>query len=146
MNFMLVNNKFGKIALISAAILFLLVSAFGLINHMNEMKMMGAKDGCVLSGSNEVCPMNLSEHITLWQDMFTGLPQNYAMLGLLVLAATLFAIFTLWENSLIELCLRLSSRFRFYIKLHPHTNFFNYIKEVFSSGILNTKVYVVVKI
>ncbi|MDR3519436.1 MAG: hypothetical protein P4L63_00900 [Candidatus Pacebacteria bacterium] len=117
---MLFNKKFGEIALILTVILFLWVSIFGLIYNMNGMNMGVMKTNCLFSTQNEPCPMSIGEHINLWQGMFTALPQNnnFGLLGLLILAATLFAILTLWKYSLFELSEHVFSRWKIYTKQH----------------------------
>ena len=146
MNLTLVNKKLGEIMLVLTVILFLWVSIFGLLSHMNVMKMEGATDGCLfgLTGETQVCPMNLSEHLSIWKEMFTSLPQNIGLLGLLILAVVFIIIFTISKKFLFELYLRAAHRLKLYIKQNPQINIFNYLREVFSSGILNPKIYTLV--
>lgn len=143
MNLVFTNNKFGKILLIISAILFLWIGTFGLLYHMNEMGVEKNKNSCLFSNSaSEACAMTFSEHITIWQGMTLSLPQNMAgVMGALLLLVTLALISIFWRNSLYLFSRHLFSRFKLYIKQHPQINLFNYLKEVFSRGILNTKKY-----
>lgn len=148
MNSIFNNKKLGGIMLIISAIFFLWISTFGLVYHMNEMKAGVADNSCLFSiSSNGECAMNLSEHITLWQEMITGLPQNIVgLINALILVILLAITIIFWQNSLSLFSRRISSRYRLYIKQHPQINLFNYLGEVFSSGILNTKIYETIKI
>ena len=121
MNLTLVNKKFVKILFMLAAVPFLWFGTFGLLHHMSEMKpaTMTSNSGCLFNGQTEVCNMNVTEHITLWESMFTSLPQNFELLGMLILAVILFLIITLWQDLFYELSRRVSSRFKLYIKQHP---------------------------
>lgn len=136
------NNKFGQVLIIMSAVLFLWISSFGLLYHMNEMKLESTQNSCLFSGSEEACAMTFSEHVTLWQGMITSLPQNtFGVMGALLMMVALALVFTFYRNYLFEFTRRISSRYRLYIKQHPQINLFNYLGEVFSRGILNTKKY-----
>lgn len=136
------NNKFGQVLIIISAVLFLWISSFGLLYHMNEMRLESTKNSCLFSGSEEACAMTFSEHLTLWQGMTTSLPQDIlGVMSILLLMVALALVFTFYRNYLFEFTRRISSRYRLYIKQHPQINLFNYLGEVFSRGILNTKKY-----
>ena len=142
MNLTANNNKFGKILLIISAVFFLWISSFGLMYHMNEMKLESTKNSCLFSDSTESCAMTFTEHVTLWQGMITTLPQNIlGIMGALLTMMALTLVFTFYKNYLFEFTRRISVRYKLYIKQHPQINLFNYLGEVFSSGILNTKKY-----
>lgn len=143
MNSIFTNKKLEKIMLIISAIFFLWISTFGLAYHMNEMKTGVADNSCLFStSSNGGCAMNLSEHITLWKEMITGLPQNIVgLINALILVILLAITIIFWHNFLSLLSRRIASQFKLYIKQHPQIKLFNYLGEVFSSGILNTKKY-----
>jgi hypothetical protein len=121
MNSVLTNNKtFGKIALILAAVFFLWVGTFGLISSMNGMKMDDMKTNCLFSTENAPCPMSIGEHISLWQGMFTSLPQNnnFSSLVLLILMVTLLSVLALWDKPLFELSEYIFSRYKIYTRQH----------------------------
>ena len=139
---MVKNNNFGKILLIISAMFFIWISTLGLLYHMDEMNMESTKNSCLFGDSTESCAMTFTEHVTLWQGMTTTLPQNIlGIMGALLAMVTLALVFTFYRNYLFEFTRRISSRFRLYIKQNPQINLFNYLGEVFSSGILNTKKY-----
>ncbi|KKP91452.1 MAG: hypothetical protein US04_C0001G0488 [Candidatus Nomurabacteria bacterium GW2011_GWD2_36_14] len=132
--------------LVISMVIFLWISTFGLLYHMNAMRFEATKNSCLFSSSNE-CGMTFTEHITLWQGITMSLPQDiFGIVNTILLLITLALTFTFYRNSILEFSRRVSSRFRLYIKQHPQINLFNYLKEVFSSGILNTKIYKVATI
>lgn len=142
MSFVLKNKKVWKITFILTAIFLLWISTFGLLYHTNEMKIEGVKSDCLFSGQVEGCAMNFSEHITLWQKTIASLPQNTArLINSFILVILLVVAIVFWQNSFSLFSRRIASRFKLYIKQHPQINLFNYLGEVFSSGILNTKKY-----
>jgi len=142
MNLTANNKKFGKILLIISAVFFLWISSFGLMYHMNEMKLESTQNSCLFSGTEESCAMTFTEHVALWQGMTTSLPQGVlGVMSALLLMVALALVFTFYRNYLFEFTRQISSRYRLYIKQHPQINLFNYLGEVFSSGILNTKKY-----
>lgn len=124
MNFILSNKKFIKITLVLTAVFFLWINAFGLLYHMDAMKMEGMREGCVFSAQAEVCPMSLGDHINLWQSMFAGLPQNAKMLCLFILSAILFVIFTFSIKYLSQLSEHVFYRYRLYARQHPKNNLY----------------------
>ncbi|MFA5773536.1 MAG: hypothetical protein WC908_02585 [Candidatus Paceibacterota bacterium] len=143
MNSILKNNKIWKIVLILTAIFFLWVSTFGLLYHIDEMKSEIEKNACLFSSSsNGGCAMNFSEHIAFWQEMTLSLPQNIIdAISALLLMIALVAVAIFYKDYIFEFFKNITFQFRLYIKEHPQINLFNYLKEVFSSGILNTKIY-----
>ena len=134
------TKKLGKIALILTAVVFLWAGTFGLLYHIGEMQAGGAMSGCLFNGQMEICAMNLSEHIALWQRMFTALPQNTNLLNIFILASTLVAV-VFWRKSLFEFFESIASRWRFYIKQHLQVNLLNPLRVAFARGILNPKIY-----
>lgn len=126
MNLISANKKFVKILFVLTAISFLWFGTFGLIHHMSEMKPVGVADssGCLFDGQTEVCNMNFSEHIAIWQSMFTSLPQNTELLGMLILAVVLFLIIVFLQNHFEEFSRRISSRFKLYTKQHPRISLY----------------------
>ena len=137
----MINKTFTKMIFALTAAAFLLIGVFGLLHHMNEMKADGTAGGCLLNGQLEVCTMNFSEHIILWQKMFTILPREIKLLNLFVLAILLAALIIFRQNFLCEFSRRLASFWKLYIQQHPQINLFNFLKEEFSRGILNPKIY-----
>ncbi|MFA7000170.1 MAG: hypothetical protein WC241_03595 [Candidatus Paceibacterota bacterium] len=143
MDFILKNKKFEKVMLLISVVTFLWISIFGLVYHMNQMRPEVSNNSCLFSAySNGECAMNISEHITFWQEMFTSTPQNIAgFMDAIILIISLAILIIFYRDNLSLSSKRIASRFRLYIKQHPQINLFNYLGEVFSSGILNTKKY-----
>ncbi|OGN10768.1 MAG: hypothetical protein A3J46_01965 [Candidatus Yanofskybacteria bacterium RIFCSPHIGHO2_02_FULL_41_11] len=136
------NKKFVKILFAITAISFLWFGTFDSMHHMSEMKPdMAGGSGCLFNGQTEVCTMNFFEHMALWQGMFTSLPQNTALLDLLILALVLVAVIAFWHNPLMEFSERVASRWRLYIKQNPQIRLFNSLIEEFFQGILNPKIF-----
>lgn len=146
MNFALVNNRFAKIAILLSAVSFLWIGAFGLLRHGLGMKSGGETNGCLFDGQMEVCNMNVSDHITTWQTMLTGLPQNDEVMEALFLAAMFVVTILFTQITLSKFSERITTRYYLYIKQHPQIHLFDSLKEAFSRGILNSKIYAEVTI
>lgn len=141
MNFALANKKFVNIVFILIAISFLWFGTFGLLQHMVEMKSDSIMNGCLFNGQTEVCAMNFSEHITTWQSMLTSLPQDVGLLAMLILAVISITIIFFWRNFISEISESITSRSKLYIKQFSQIQVFNSLREAFSQGILNPKIY-----
>lgn len=141
MEFISLNKKFIKITFALIAVSFVWFGTFGLLYHMDEMKQDGQMEGCLFDGQSEICTMNFSEHLSSWQSVFTSLPPNTVLLSLLALAMFSVLITAFWRDSLFEFFDRIASRSKLYIKQHPQINFFDSLREAFSQGILNPKIY-----
>gem|GEM_PF-1630441 len=140
MDFALINSKFGKVACVITAISFSWLAVFGLLHHMSEMKPAGAMgSSCLFNGQVEVCAMNFSEHIALWQGMLVSLPQ-YAGLFLLMAVAMLAAVTVFGKKYFAEFAQLAASR-RSYTEKHPRIYLFNALIETFARGILNPKIF-----
>lgn len=139
----IVNKKIVRFFFGLALIAFIFVALFGLSHGMAGMEKRsdGTMGGCLFNGQTEVCTMNFSEHIALWEGMMTTLPQEVGVLSLLVLALLLVVIVTFWQDSLFEFSERVASRWRLYVKQNPHAHLFNSLIEEFSQGILNPKIF-----
>ena len=146
MNFILTNKNISKITFILITISLLWVSIFSLLYHTNNMTFEGTKSDCLFSNkSNKGCAMNFEEHVNLWKGMVTSLPKdNIELMYTLALLLIIFIIFD--KNYFSEFSWRVFSRFKLYIKQHPQIKRFNYLIEIFSRGILNTKIYKIIKI
>lgn len=125
---------------------FIFVALFGLSHGMAGMEKRGdgTMGGCLFNGQAEVCTMNFSEHIAIWEGMFTSLPQNTGLVDLLILVLAIVlavAVIAVWQKNLFEFSERVSSRWRLYIKQNPQIRLFNSLIEEFSQGILNPKIF-----
>lgn len=121
---------------------FVTLSVFGL-GHMSGMEANkdGNMEGCIFTGKTMLCKMGIVEHISLWQGMFTAMPQE----GLLFMALLILLVAVIFVTKNILAPPRLSNgeilTKRLYLKEHPDLPLFNPLKEAFSQGILNPKIY-----
>ncbi len=94
---------------------------------------------CPFGGhSMSICKMNPMEHIQEWQSMFTTLPVKDT-LALLSLLLALFALLKFRQVFSVPKIPQADSYINlFYLHRHP---IFNPLKEAFSSGILNPKIF-----
>ncbi len=141
-----INNKIAQIAIFFAALPFLWLGAFGLIFHSGGMKTAMATNGCLFDGGHEVCAMDVSEHVSVWQGMFTGLPQTIDLTTLMLLALAFVVGVTLVKKLFSGPAELAIDRAKLYFKSHERLPFFYYLKEIFSAGILNSKIYASVAI
>lgn len=118
------------------------MAVFGL-GYMSGMTANESGDmaGCIFTGKTMLCKMSVVEHISLWQNMFTAIPrESLTLLALLVLSMA--AIFVIKD---VLAPLRSSKdetlEKRLYLREHPDLLLFNPLKEAFSQGILNPKIY-----
>lgn len=120
------------------------IVGFGLSNSLGmDMKDNGTMGGCIFDGQAEICPMILTEHISNWQSMFSvTLQKNFFFIQLLVLiSALVVTAFALRRHLLLLLFSYFSERWKFYIKNNPNLSLFDRLREAFSQGILNKKIY-----
>ena len=121
---------------------FVMLSIFGL-GHMGGMTSGedGNMTGCIFTGKTMLCKMSVIEHISLWQSMFTAMPQESSIL--LALVILLVAVLFTTKNSIgpPRLFRDETSTPKLYLVQHPNLPFFNPLKEAFAQGILNPKIY-----
>jgi hypothetical protein len=143
MNFSFGNTVLGKtvIGLILAS--FLWIGAFGLMCHMGKMENSGMMNSCLFNPQESMCTMDFSEVVALWQGMFAGLQQDLEIVGslLMLVVCAFVAVIILSCNFLYEFSERLFSRWRLYLKQYFNIQFFSALREAFSQGILNPKVF-----
>lgn len=101
------------------------------------------RDNCLaIPGDHDkVCKNAFAEHWSLWQAMFTALPQEKSLLGALGVAVIAAIAFIFQKRSFL-LSETLTIRQRQYPKLHPSFLLFNFLRTLFSQGILNPKVHI----
>src|SRR3989338_2200471 len=135
--------KIQKIIKLTVVLAFSAVLLFGFSGFgMMGMDMNSPMVNCPFGGhSMSICKMNPMEHIQEWQSMFTTLPAKDALSSLLSILLALLAL----------LGVRFFRKFSIHDKprLETHTNtfylrntfVFDPLKEAFSSGILNPKIF-----
>ncbi len=112
---------------------------FGLSQMSMDMSMMDGKANCPFGGhSMAICQMNPMEHIQEWQSMFTMLPAQNTLLLLFVLFAFLFIRKLYSRFSIPEPPLSYPDNRAAYSQSFQ---IFDPLQELFSSGILNPKVF-----
>ena len=127
-----------SIALAVFAMLLFGFSGFGMMG----MDMNSPMVNCPFGGhSMSICKMNPMEHIQEWQSMFTTLPAKDALSSLLSILLALLALFGL----------RFFKKFSLHDQPWPEVyispfylrkrQIFDPLKEAFSSGILNPKIF-----
>ena len=137
------TKKFARFLLGLALIAFLSVAFFGASQTMAmEKQSDGTMGGCLFTGMEEICKMSFTEHLTQWQSMFTTtVTQNAFTVILLLLLAVVFVTVGIFKRNLLLLSSYHATRWRLYIKQNPNLSLFNPLREAFSQGILNPKIY-----
>ncbi len=134
--------KIPKIIIGIASISLLWIMFFGLSKFGMGMDMDGTMVNCPFGGhSMSICKMNPMEHIQEWQSMFTTLPAKDALSSLLTILLALLALlglsffkkFSLHDQPWPEVYIN-----PFYLR---RSQIFNPLKEAFSNGILNPKIF-----
>lgn len=123
---------------------FFFIVGFGLSHSLGmEMRTDGTMGGCMFDGRAQICPMAFTEHISNWQSMFSVILQkSFFFVQILVLISTfIVAVSALRRNLLFLLFSYFSERWKFSIKNNPNLPLFDFIREAFSRGILNPKIY-----
>jgi len=136
-------KKFAHFLLGFALIAFVLVASFGASQSMAmEKQSDGTMGGCLFTGMEEICEMAFTEHLSQWQSMFTTTaPQKVLALVLSLLLAVAFVAVGIFKRNLLLLFSYYATRWWLYIRQNPNLSFFSPLKEAFSRGILNPKIY-----
>lgn len=112
---------------------------FSLPQISMDMRMMDGNANCLFgSHSVAICQMSPMEHIQEWQGIFTILPTQYMPFHFVIFALLVISKLKLWNRFLIpEVPLViLGSRYSL-----VSFQIFDSLEELFSSGILNPKVF-----
>lgn len=101
------------------------------------------RDNCLaVSGDHDkMCKNAFAEHLGLWQAMFTALPQEKFLLGALGTAVIVTLAF-IFQRRYFLLSETLTIRQRQYLKRHPSFLLFDFLRTLFSQGILNHKAHI----
>lgn len=122
-----------------------LFAAFIIVSIISSVYFMGMNpDGtmshCVFMGG--ICNMTLYDHLILWQNMFAMSLQKTASLDFLLLIVSLALALTI---GIFKLAVEQTHSDDFISKLYhkqkQYLSFFDYLKEAFSQGTLNPKIY-----
>jgi hypothetical protein len=137
-------QKIGHFLIAFTLVVFLAVTFLGVSMTMGmEMKDDGTMSGCMFDGQAEICPMTFAEHLSGWQNMFTVIPQKSTVFIqlLALIAAFVIIAFALRRHLLLSLFSYFSERWKFYIRDNPNLPLFDHLRQLFSQGILNPKIY-----
>lgn len=118
-------------------VVLLLFSTIGVFMSMG-MNSDGTMNHCVFMNMG-MCAMTFSEHINLWQTMFSAIPQKAFFINVLMLISFAIAL-AIFRQYLLLLSFK-DFICKFYYKKKRHLSFFDYLKESFSQGILKPKIY-----
>lgn len=128
-----------------AGVMFLLVAVFGPFSTLGmEMREDGTMGGCLftMGTAAEICPMTALDHISAWQQLFISTSEKASsilLLFALLAIATVFYVYNKkwrWEE--------LQRNFlvlKLYLKRHASLPTYDTLRELFSRGILNPKIY-----
>lgn len=122
------------------AILFLgILSAFSFSVLMGmETDRHGQMAACPFTLSSSICTMGFSEHLSMWQSMFAATLNHrvlFAVVGLIILLVLFaFRYFNTVQDQRFK-------AFKLYTDEHSNNPIFNKLLELFSGGILNSKIY-----
>lgn len=128
------------------AVVFVLVSVlgvyFGMEQHFAPEMMNKKMATCpAMATQSALCPMNITDYITAWQQLLAAIPVNEFSKLLILLAFGLAGVcLKLWQriraspDLLWRYCRRLERQ-------HPQQRLYNYLLSAFSQGIIQPKIY-----
>lgn len=126
-----------RVLAIILALGILYILSFGILIG-RETDSPGIMVACPFTTASSLCTMNFSEHLNMWQSMFTATLDSGALLlviGLMVLA------FSVTFKSLDTSRDKEFKTYKFYSHRQSKSPSFNKLLELFSQGILNPKIY-----
>lgn len=137
------TKKSGRLLLVVGLIAFLSVAFFGMSQSMGmEQRSDGNMGGCLFTGIEKICKMTFTEHFIQWQNMFTTTVTKNAFTAVLLLLLTaVFVAVAIFKRNLLLLSNYYATRWKLYIRHNPNLSLFNPLREAFSQGILNPKIY-----
>lgn len=121
---------------------FVSIFAFGADNSLALGISGGSDTGCLLMSPShhQICKNDLAEHLSFWQTMFTSLPQEKSFFSLLMIVFSLALTLIFRERLLFSLG-AVSSMSRLCLKQYHQFTLFNFLRTLFSQGVLNSKIY-----
>lgn len=128
------------VAILSLGILYAL--SFGVLMGM-ETDSHGQMTACPFTKLPSICIMGFSEHIGMWQSVFTATLDNSVLLGILSLIVLALSSVLKYLDTSQD---REFKEYKLYSHTHSNNSTFNKLLELFSGGILNPKIYELVAI
>ena len=101
------------------------------------------RDNCltVSDDHDKMCKNALAEHLSLWQALFTALPQEKSLLGILgVVVVTSLAF--IFQRHYFLLSETLTIHQGQYLRRYPSFLLFDFLRALFSQGILNRRAHI----
>lgn len=135
-------HKYAKIITFFAVAVFLMVTILGISHSFGmEMNEKGQMSVCPFSGQAAICTMTFAEHLSIWQAMFTAIPQKASLFSILILTLAFALASLIFRERFGLFWAGLSSCLKLYLKRSSIFAFSNHLKESFSQGILNPKIF-----
>lgn len=138
----LLKRTFAGITHIAAVIFllgFIFVSLFGMSLSM-QMRGDGTMESCPLMGNAAtLCSMAASEHLSIWQRLFSAIPTGKILTALAVLSVAVILLLLL--DRLIGGRGSQALSLWFYKQQHPDSTLFSFLAAIFARGILQPKLY-----
>lgn len=129
--------------ILGIVIIFALAGMFGAHFSMLQDERGNMGDCPFMDHDATICQMTIIAHIQAWQMMITAIPQKIiGSLAMLLLFSAIMActalIAYLYRRLLI---LALCALFKLSIQRYQYLSFLHHLKEAFSQGILNPRIY-----
>lgn len=124
------------IAILAVPLAIILSVSYGVAMGSDEVM-----ENCLFGGTVSFCPMSLFEHLSLWQNMFVAnLPKVAVYLFLFLALFGLNLTFSALRLTLSKSYKAIHNQ-KLYLKQNPDILLFDYLREIFSKGILKPKIY-----
>lgn len=122
------------------AFVFTSIFGFWLMADMGKGEA-GSMKACIFTGKTMMCKMDITEHINTWRNLFLAITSKIgnALLILLLLSVTLLIGIAYSRRKLHSL--RSAVLGRLYILQHPDIALFDKIKQSFSQGLIQPKIF-----
>lgn len=135
-----VKNNTGKVLFWIGILAILLIPSLGLIHFNMQMGMDGkmSMSDCPFMVGSSLCTMTPLQHISIWRNMFTTLPSQDTILQFFLIFSTFVFCFIFFRQVFSP------PKNSFYLSRNRYLRYIfptNYLREAFSSGILNPKLF-----
>ncbi|MBI5731920.1 MAG: hypothetical protein HY982_00995 [Candidatus Magasanikbacteria bacterium] len=134
----------------SFLVIFFVVIFFGIYSCADRMMQMYMPDGnaslhmkagCFSVNAQSGCPMNLNEHLTIWQNMFLT-TFNFNIAGPLSIILTVgAAVYIFSKKEFIPTDQKIPLRYWCYRQSHKDERLYNYLARILANGVLQPKIF-----
>lgn len=90
-------------------------------------------------GHKTICKMDIFDHLSYWQSLFTALPHIGIGMALVLMLALVSSAFWSYFSSYLQRCQAILQRL--YLRHSPPRDLCDHILQAFSQGILHPKIY-----